>query len=220
MLVWLDGVEVRSFTLREAVLSVELEFGCDNWVFAPAVKAEGGLGENERTGVRDERVGGRAEWVGVAVRESAGVHVVLRRWPRGCRRGDFVKDLRTWVSEQIASVDDGVAALGTSLCGSRVSVLGAWDGVNAIGVVEWLGTEDVVKERVAKERRAVIDKGVFLDNEDNLLARVVEIELDLVGRRPDGFITSELKLLNEVFVWVLCHAAALVSVKEDVVNVE
>jgi hypothetical protein len=94
----------------------------------------------------------------------------------------LVKDLRTWVSEQIASVDDGVAALGTSLCGSRVSVLGAWDGVNAIGVVEWLGTEDVVKERVAKERRAVIDKGVFLDNEDNLLARVVEIELDLVGR--------------------------------------
>jgi hypothetical protein len=214
MLERLDGVEVRSFTLREAVLSVELEFGCDNRVLSPAVKAEGGLGENERTGVRDERVDVRAEWVvKVAV-----LHVVLRRWPRGCRGADFVKDLRTRVSEQIASVDDSVSGAGSAW--SRVSVLGAWDGVNAIGVVEWLGTEDVVKERVAKERRAVINKGVFLDDENDLLARVVEIELDFVGGRSDGFITSELKLLNEVFVWVLCHAAAFVGVKEDVVNVE
>jgi len=49
---------------------------------------------------------------------------------------------------------------------------------------------------------------------------VVERKLDLVGRRANGFITSELKLLNEVLVGVLGHTATLISVEEDVVNVE
>ena len=47
MLVWLDDVEVAAFTFREAVLSVKLEFGSDDWVFAPAMHAESSFGENE-----------------------------------------------------------------------------------------------------------------------------------------------------------------------------
>jgi len=99
-------------------------------------------------------------------------------------------------------------------------VLGVRYGINAVGVVEWLGTEDVEKKRLAKERRTVIDKGILLHNPDKFLARVVEIELNLVRGRSNGLVTSELKLLNEVLVRVLCHAAALVSVEEDVIDVE
>jgi hypothetical protein len=59
-----------------------------------------------------------------------------------------------------------------------------------------------------------------LDDPDEFLARVVEVELNLVGGGTDGFITSELELLNEVLVRVLGHFAALISVEEDVVDVE
>jgi len=59
-----------------------------------------------------------------------------------------------------------------------------------------------------------------LDNPDKLLARVVEVELDLVGGGADGLVASELDLLEEVLVGVLCHLAALISVEEDVVNIE
>ena len=49
---------------------------------------------------------------------------------------------------------------------------------------------------------------------------MIEIELDLVGGRTDRFITSELELGDEVLVRVLGHSATLVSVQEDIVNVE
>jgi hypothetical protein len=59
-----------------------------------------------------------------------------------------------------------------------------------------------------------------LDNPDELLNRVVEVELDLVTGRTDRLITSELELGNEVLVRVLSHSAALISVKEHVINVQ
>jgi hypothetical protein len=49
---------------------------------------------------------------------------------------------------------------------------------------------------------------------------VVKVELDLVGRRTDGLITGELKLLDEVLVGVLGHTSALIGVEEHVVDVE
>jgi len=49
---------------------------------------------------------------------------------------------------------------------------------------------------------------------------VIEIELNLVRRRTNRLITSELELFNEILVRVLGHASALISVKEDIVNVE
>ena len=44
-----------SLALREAVLSVELEFGSDNGIFAPAVKGERCFGEDECAGIRNSR---------------------------------------------------------------------------------------------------------------------------------------------------------------------
>jgi hypothetical protein len=59
-----------------------------------------------------------------------------------------------------------------------------------------------------------------LDDPDKLLNRVVKVELDLVTGRTNGLITSELELSDQVLVRVLGHSAALVSVKEHVVDVE
>jgi hypothetical protein len=97
---------------------------------------------------------------------------------------------------------------------------GVGEGINGISVVEGLGTEGLEKKTTTLKRRAVIDVGIRLNNPHQLLARVVEVELDLVGRRTNRLVTSELELLNQVLMGVLGHLAALISVEEDVVNIE
>ncbi len=49
---------------------------------------------------------------------------------------------------------------------------------------------------------------------------MVEVELDLVTGRTDGLVASELELLNQVLVGILGELAALISVEEDIVDVE
>jgi hypothetical protein len=97
---------------------------------------------------------------------------------------------------------------------------GVRERISGISVVEWLSTEELEERGSTLERRAVVDVSVRLDNPDKLFARVVEVELDLVRGRTNRFITSELELFDEVLVGVLGHAATLVGVKEDVVDVE
>ena len=65
-----------------------------------------------------------------------------------------------------------------------------------IGVVEWLGSTD----RCKPGRSRAVNERVTLDNPEELLDWVVEVQLDLVGRRSDGLSTSELDLLNEVLM--------------------
>ena len=87
--------------------------------------------------------------------------------------------------------------------------------VPPIGVVERLlalpGTDDVVVARRV---------GITLDNPDELLARVVEVELELVGAAGDGLTARELERLDEVLVGDLGELAALVRVEVDVVDIE
>ena len=87
--------------------------------------------------------------------------------------------------------------------------------VPPVRVVEWLLTlprvDDVV---VARHVR------VALDDPDELLAWVVEVELELVGRRGDRLATSELEDIDEVLVRDLGELAALIRVEVDVVDVE
>ena len=61
---------------------------------------------------------------------------------------------------------------------------------------------------------------ITLDNPDEFLARVVEVELELVAGAGDGFSASELQGLDEVFVGDLGELAALVSVEVDVVDIQ
>ncbi len=63
-------------------------------------------------------------------------------------------------------------------------------------------------------------EGVALDNPHKLLARVVEVELELVGGGRDGLTASELEGLNQILVSHLGELAALISVEVDVVHVE
>ena len=53
VLVWLDNVEVGSFTLGESVLSVKLQLGGDNRVLSPAMHVKSGLSKNECSSIRD-----------------------------------------------------------------------------------------------------------------------------------------------------------------------
>ena len=64
------------------------------------------------------------------------------------------------------------------------------------------------------------DERVALDNPHKLLARVVEVELELVGRRRDRLGARELERLDQVLVGDLGELAALVRVEVDVVDVE
>ena len=203
----LDHIEVGSLTLREAVLAVELELGRDNGVLAPAVHVEGSLGQHECAGIGDVGSRGRTLAVKVGVGGSGPLLVASKV-------GDVTS---TGVLEE-ATGDEGVGA--GCLGGSTKGVDRVGESIDGIGVVEWLGTEGLVEGLAADEGRAVVDVGIGLDDPDKLLAGVVEVELDLVGGGTDRLVASELELLNEVLVGVLCHLAALISVQEDVVNVQ
>jgi len=233
VLVGLHGVEVGTLTLREAVLAVELELGGDDGVVAPAVEEEGGLGEDEGAGIRDAgvlkvagflrsavvgrsigttiagKVGGRVP-VGVLGLASAVDSAVP---PAGTREVN-----RSSIVEQVV-VDEGLGGEGGGLLAAE-GVDGIGKGIHGIGVVEGLGAEEVVEELTALQGGAVVNVAVGLDDPDELLHGVVEVELDLVGGGTDGLVTGELELLNEVLVGVLGHAPALISVQEDVVNIE
>ena len=110
--------------------------------------------------------------------------------------------------------DDWVLAAHTLEAG--VGVRGLQDGaVPPIGVVERLLALPGVDGGIIACHEAVA-----LDNPDELLARVVEVQLELVGRGGDGLTASELQALNQVLVRDLGELAALISVEVDVVDIE
>ena len=95
-------------------------------------------------------------------------------------------------------------------------VTGLEDGaVPPVAVVERLLALPGVDDGVV-----AADERVALYNPDELLARVVEVELDLVGRGGDGLAASELEGVNQVLVGDLGELTALVSVQVDVVNIQ
>ena len=209
----LNEVEVSSFALREAVLAVKLELGSDDWVLTPAVHVERSLGEDESSGIRDTR-GSTSSEVGVV--GSSGL-VTAELPPRSVGGVDISG---AGVGEEARGVDVGVSGSVDNTFVGTEGHNGVGEGVNSVGVVEGLSTEETVENGTRVKRRAVVDVLVGLDNPDELLNGVVEVELNLVGRGTDGLITSELELLDQVLVGVLGHTPALIGVQEDVVDVE
>jgi hypothetical protein len=235
-LVGLNLVEVGSLTLREAVLSVKLKLGGDNRVLSPAMHIQGGLGKHEGSGVRHrgvlKRVGSLGETRGssrsgkVRSTKSGLVVGVSRSMPVSSPsirnvgiHGTGRLEKSIGVNESVLSNEGVGIRLGKSLRSSE-SMNSVGKSINGIGVVERLSTEDLEKKGVADKGRAVVHVLVGLNNPDKLLHGVVEVELDLVGRRTHRLVSSELKLSDEILVGVLGHAAALVGVKEHVVDVE
>ena len=64
------------------------------------------------------------------------------------------------------------------------------------------------------------DERITLHNPDELLNRVVVVELELVGAGSDGLTAGELEHLNEVLVGHLGELTTLISIEVDVVNEE
>ena len=212
----LDNIEVRSLTLREAVLAVKLELGRDDRVLTPAVHVKGSLGEHEGAGIGHI---GAGDTVGLATRGAVLVEGgVVSGSPLLVDGEAGVVVHGTSLLEKAGSVDEGVGAGG--LRGATEGVDGVGEGVDGVRVVERLGTQSTVKCLAAVKGGTVVDVGVGLDNPDELLAGVVEVELDLVRRRADRLVTRELELLNEVLVGVLGHLTTLIRIEEDVVHVE
>ena len=65
-----------------------------------------------------------------------------------------------------------------------------------------------------------LDILVRLSHPDKLLARMIEVELNLVAAGGNSLSTSELQLLDEVLMTYLSETTPLVGVKVDVINVE
>uniref|UniRef100_A0A6C0IQG3 Uncharacterized protein n=1 Tax=viral metagenome TaxID=1070528 RepID=A0A6C0IQG3_9ZZZZ len=114
--------------------------------------------------------------------------------------------------------DHSVVALSGGITSEGLDGVGK--SINGVSVVERLSTKGLVEGSTALKRSTVIDVSIGLHNPDKLLTGVVEVELDLVGRRTDRLVTSELNLLDQILVGVLGHLAALIGIKEDVVHVQ
>jgi hypothetical protein len=237
-LVRLNPREVGSFTLREAVLSVELQLGSDNGVLSPAVHVKGGLSKHEGAGIRDRgvdvvsgigtdkssdtggSVGGktRSAEVGLVVGVARSVPV-SGQTNRGSIHGTSRLKETLAVNESVLA-DEGVGVVSGDGLRSSEGMDGVGEGINGISVVEGLGAKNLEEKGIAHKGRAVVNVLIGLDDPNQLLDGVIEVELDLVGGRTDRLITSELELGNEVLVGVLGHSAALISIQEDIVNVE
>ena len=131
-----------------------------------------------------------------------------------------VEVLALTLGEPIVAVElhlrshDGVLARQALHAGYRVARL-EHRAVEVVGVVEGLLALVGANHRVVARHERVA-----LHDPHQLLGGVVQVELDLVGRRGHRLAASELELLNQVLVRHLGEAAALVSVQVDVVHVE
>ena len=211
----LDDIKVGSLTLGEAILSVELELGRDDRVLSPAVHVKGGLSEHEGAGIGETRGDAAAASLKSETTTSGGASA---NRPHVSAGGDSGSIKGSGLLEQTSRVDEASSA--TNSIRAAEGMDGIREGINGVSVVEGLGAEGLVEGVAGNQRRAVVNVGVGLNDPDKLLARVVEVELDLVGGGPNGLVSSELELLEQVLVGVLRHLPALISVKEDVVNVE
>ena len=211
----LDNVEVRSLSLGDSVLSVELQLGSDNRVLTPAVHVEGSLSKHIGAGI-----GNIGSVVGAT--SNSAEHIVsasvidVGTALEGSARGN--KTVKGASHLEDTSTNEGTGTRNGILTTKDVDSRG--EGINGVSVVKRLRSKDLVKGIAADQRTAIIDVGIGLNNPDEFLARVVEVNLDLVGRRSDRLITSVLELLNEVLVRVGRHLSALISVEEDEINVD
>jgi hypothetical protein len=232
-LVRLDPREVSAFTFRESILTVQLELGSDDRVLAPAVHIQRGFSEDESTSIRDTSVGKVVIYStrndtsgkgGSTKRDlvTAKVDFVVgvgRTVPVTSETSSGLVIHSTSIIEKTVGINEGTRIFSNRSRTSE-SVDSVRKSINGISVVEGLSTKDLEKESIASQRRAIVNVLIGLDDPDKLLNGVVKVELDLVTGRTNRLITSELELSDKVFVGILCHSSALVSVKEDIVDVE
>ena len=165
----LDNVEVGSLSLGDTILSVKLELSGDDGVLSPAVHVEGGLSEDECAGIRHIGSSGGS----TVLVEGAGCVPVL-----GGSSSTGNKAVKSTGHLEDVSGDESVGA--GCLGGASEDVDGVGEGIDGVGVVEGLRSENLVEDVAGLEGTAVINVGIGLDDPDELLAGVVEVDLDLV----------------------------------------
>ena len=185
------------------------------------MEVKGSLGEHEGASIRNTRVGAKTSII-VLVKVGLAVRVVGISVPVSGEVGAAVNIERSGIVEEAVLVNVGVGLAGNSddATGAAESVDRVRESIDGISVVEGLGSKNLEEESIASEGRAIINILIGLDDPDKLLHGVVEVELDLVTRGTDGLVTRELELGDEVLVGVLGHAAALIRVKEDIIDIE
>ncbi len=126
-----------------------------------------------------------------------------------------VANLEAVVTVELEERGDGRVLAGHALdAGNRVARL-EHRAIPPVRVVKRLLALPLVDDGIIAR-----DERVALDDPDELLARVVEVELQLVGRRGDRLLTSVLEDINQVLVRDLGELAALIGVEVDVIDVE
>ena len=126
-----------------------------------------------------------------------------------------ITDLEAVMSVELQeSSDDRVLTSHTLNASNGVTGL-EYRAVPPVRVVERLLTLPGVDDGVI-----AADVAVALDNPDELLTRVVEVELDLVCSAGDGFSTSELQGLDQILVADLGELTTLISIQVDVVYIQ
>ena len=213
VLVRLHAGEVASLALSEAVLAVELQLGNLNRVLALAANTR--LEDD----LREEVVGRvlKHDRLIVAGHADVGVEPAGAVERGASLRAETLREVgaRRTIRVTASRGAGGEAAAAERAAGEDVH----HDALRAevIRVVERLAAVDLSDESLV---RRAINERVALDNPHQLLHRVVEVQLDLVGRRRDRLSARELELLNQVLVRLLGEAAALLRVQVDVVDVQ
>jgi len=200
VLVRLHAVEIGTLALRETVLAVELELGDFHRVLALAAhtRVEDDLGE--------QVVNRRLELSHATLVDEVGTVVAGRL--RGALSEERSGPRHNGTGRQRISVNSAIR-LGQQRHHHALRA-------EVIGVVERLGAAN---GRHPQGVRA-INKRVALHHPEELLHRVIEVQLDLVGRRRDRLSASVLHLLDEVLVALLGETAALLRVEVHVVNIQ
>lgn len=220
VLVGLNLVEVPALTLGEAILAVELDLGDLSRVLALAARArnaEDELGEEVVGGVLEEHIltviaDAITVELGTGGETAAGDDT--ETGDNGFAPGGTAEGGDTGRSRRVGGgTVGGEATLAEDGGDDAVSV-------PVIGVVEGLLTERLLDPGDNAAGGRAVHEGITLGNPHDLLDGVVEVHLDLVGRRRDGLRTSELELVDEVLMRLLGKAPALLSIEVHVVDVE
>jgi hypothetical protein len=139
VLVRLDKVEVSTFTLRETILAVKLEFSGDNRVLTPAVKRERSLSEDESAGIRDSRLEG-AVLVKIRFTVGSGTKCGVGATTPPVSTGNISG---TSIIKETRTVNKGAGS-----CSNRIHSTKCMDsigkGINRVSIVKRLSTKNPV----------------------------------------------------------------------------
>ncbi len=211
-------VEVRSLALVEAILTVELHLGDLDRVLAVALdtRSQNDLRQQVVGRALEQLVVGVPVAVGIDARVDAEIGTVClsqthhRSTPATTRRCTGTRGGREgWNARAVGIRCQTTASQDVGDDTLRRPV---------IRVVERLLTRRLGNP--GHRGRVAVNERITLAHPNQLLHGVVEVHLNLVGRRRDGLVTRELHLVNQVLVGLLGEAAALLRVEVHVVHVQ